>query len=118
MADERYRALLERLERQEARLAAHERLLARYQPGVAPARRPRVRRGRRGPRAVAALLLALLLASIPLGLLGAGFTDLNPQSPHNGNINAIAAAASPRAATRRTTTSTAPPTWSPASRWP
>jgi hypothetical protein len=41
----------------------------------------------------AAMATALLVALVPLALLAAGpFTDLDPNSPHNGNIAAIQAA--------------------------
>ena len=68
-----------------ARLAAVERAQA-----------PRSRRGRRvasrrRSRFVAALALVALALLIPLGALAAGsFTDLNPGSGHNPNIQAIA----------------------------
>jgi hypothetical protein len=48
------------------------------------------RHRRRWWRAPLMLLCAALLAAVPLGVLGANFGDLNPDSPHNGNINAIA----------------------------
>jgi hypothetical protein len=50
--------------------------------------RQRVRPG----RVFVTFALAVLLALVPAVLLAAGFTDLNPGSPHNDNINAIAAA--------------------------
>src|SRR5690348_12136449 len=46
-----------------------------------------------GRRLIAPLCLPLFVALVPLGLLAAGpFTDLDPASPHNGNIAAIQAA--------------------------
>jgi hypothetical protein len=54
---------------------------------VARLRTPRRRRFR---PLLAALALALLVALVPLGLLAANpFTDLDPASPHNANIDAI-----------------------------
>ena len=35
-------------------------------------------------------ILAAILALAPLGILAASFVDLNPSSPHNADINAIA----------------------------
>lgn len=51
-----------------------------------------VRRQRRTTRrAVVVAVVAIILAAIaPLSVLGANFLDLNSNSPHNGNINAIA----------------------------
>jgi hypothetical protein len=80
------RALLSRLE---ARLAAQEAELAAYRAERAAARR----RPRRRHHLIAAIAAAILVALVPLALLAAGpFTDLDPNSPHNGNIAAIQAA--------------------------
>jgi hypothetical protein len=71
-----------------AELARQQRVLATFQ-------RTTARRARWSPVRwmVAALAVALLVALVPLGLLAAGpFTDLDPNSPHNGNIAAIQAA--------------------------
>ncbi|MFN8513519.1 MAG: YncE family protein [Chloroflexia bacterium] len=72
------------------RLAQTERELARF----------RARRGtRRGTRWLAPLLIAALVALVPLGLTAANFQDLNQGSPHNNNINAIADAGISRGCT-------------------
>jgi len=80
------RALLSRLE---ARLAAQEAELSAFRAERAAVRR----RPRRRNRLLPALAAAILVALVPLALLAAGpFTDLDPNSPHNGNIAAIQAA--------------------------
>jgi hypothetical protein len=54
------------------------------------AQRRRARRVGRGGRWLAAALLALLLAAVPLALVAATpFDDLNPGSAHNGDIDLI-----------------------------
>jgi hypothetical protein len=68
---------------------ATQRRLALLETEVATLRRQRARRSdwrRRLPLALVALLVAL----VPLGIAAAGFNDLNPGSPHNANIQAIA----------------------------
>ncbi len=88
MADEHTRAELARLRAELADLRAtvsvQQATVAALRPGPRPRRRPR--------RALPLVLAALLVALVPLATLAAGFTDLNPGSPHNGNIAAIAAA--------------------------
>jgi hypothetical protein len=88
MADEHTRAELARLRAEladlRATVSAQQATVAALRPGPHPRRRPR--------RALPLALAALLVALVPLATLAAGFTDLNPGSPHNGNIAAIAAA--------------------------
>jgi hypothetical protein len=66
-----------------ARLADTERALAAFQAA-------RMRRARRQPRFLLALLTGLLAALAPVALFAANpFIDLVPGSVHNGNIDAI-----------------------------
>src|SRR3954451_16241936 len=82
LMDEKMRTTLIRLE---GDVTALRNELARSRPAGG---RPEVRPGtsiRR--RLLAPLCLALFLTLVPLGMLAAGsFTDLDPNSPHNGNI--------------------------------
>src|SRR3954447_7410622 len=68
--------------------AAHTAELAVHAAALAALRCQLTRRSRR--RLVPTALVALLVALVPLGLLAANpFTDLNPNSVHNPNIDAI-----------------------------
>lgn len=70
------------------RVAVLESELARLRGEVSSLRRRRRRWA--GWRVLLAGLLLLALIAAPLGVLSANFQDLNPGSPHNSNINAIA----------------------------
>ena len=89
MSESTMRDVLVRLEEQEAELRA----LRRRLDGPPGARRSRAQPPRRatGRRrlALATLLIALLMLT-PLSLAAANFTDLNPGSVHNTDINTIA----------------------------
>ncbi len=94
MADEGMRAILVRLEQQETRLAEQERVLAAYRAAQTK-RNPEGKqpRYRATPRLIAALCLALLLASAPIGLLAADrFSDVPASSDFHDAIGLIAAA--------------------------
>ncbi len=69
------------------RLLALESDLASLRGEVTRLRR---RKGNGRWRIVLAAAIIVALALAPLGVLGANFIDLNPNSLHNGNINAIA----------------------------
>src|SRR5689334_13759381 len=73
-----------------AELAAQRDIVAAQQEEIA--RLEQVHRRRRPRRLPSLALVALLVALAPLATLAAGFTDLNPGSPHNDNIAAIQAA--------------------------
>jgi hypothetical protein len=85
MAEITTRELLDRLATLEATVREQGAELARH--------RRRRRHGRSARRSLPLALAALLVALVPLATLAATpFTDLNPDSPHNGNIDAIYAA--------------------------
>jgi hypothetical protein len=79
------RTIHDRVQTQEEELAALRQEVGRLRAQFTTRRR-RTARARLG----AALTTALLVALVPLGIFAANFTDLNPGSPHNDNINAIA----------------------------
>ncbi|MFN8515055.1 MAG: hypothetical protein U0841_21210 [Chloroflexia bacterium] len=87
MSESELAALREEMSTLRARVAAQEaRFVMPEAMGVSRAARPR----RRRMAVLAGGLLVLLLVLSPLGTLAANFQDLNPNSPHNTNINLIA----------------------------
>jgi hypothetical protein len=91
MVDPTMQQILAQLAEQAARLAAQDAKVAALEGRLARGARG-ARRGHRARRAPA-LLVALLVALVPLSLLAATpFTDLNPGSVHNPNIDALYAA--------------------------
>lgn len=82
----------QRLQEVLVELGALRREVASYR-AAHTSRRQRHRAAGLPSRVIATVILTLLVALVPIALLAAGpFTDLDPNSPHNDNINAIAAA--------------------------
>src|SRR5689334_10615278 len=72
-----------------AELGALRREVAAYRTMRRP-QRPHGRRASVLARAVATVTLTMLVALVPLSIFAAGpFIDLDPNSPHNDNIEAI-----------------------------